>query len=828
MRPAARIATLALLAASALPAPAGDDATARSLALAKASVDAWDGTLQVLLAKEAVAAAPTQEAVTALYAALGEQSEVTALRHPGPVVSVAWSPDGAHLASACEDGSARVWSAAGAEEGATKFGRPAVRAWFLGGADRVLVATRGAAAETLDLALWSRDGAGAVTPLVAGAKSADVAVSPAGDGAAAIGPDGQATVWDRDGRAVKTLAAAAIVFHPQGGTVLVRTMDGRAQLVTMKGAMREAVFGRPVTHVAFAPSGTALVWGDDVRVAGFSADARKLFDVKHASAVEGTFGNAQGNRLLVAGRETYGLYDIPSGTSVRQWPKRAPFTCGAYCTSSAFLFTVDGGRHCSVWLEDDKLYREANLAEEVRDLSPSRDGTRFLVRGPDGTHRAFDAGLEPVTIEKSVGERPGVVAWHPSGEWLLGAGVKGNATLIHMYGRWPLFLHGHGGAVLDAAFSPKGDRAVTASKDGTVRIWAISPEGTETIGGFRGPCWYASCSWKEDRIVTAAWTNLRFTDGRGRTVASVQLPERITWCVATDDRTAVVTEGASSAQLYALDGRLVGELPLGAAVGGITSSFKGQRFAVWGTGGSEVRFFDAKAKAAGAIDAGDRVVGLALDTDGKRAAVSCGSGKVRIFPASSGAKAVSEFQLASCAVWVSFLPKGDLLLCVAKDAAEAQLLSVKGKPAAVFKGFAAPLTNYGISWAGDAVVVTSKDHTARVFDLVGRQTALLQHPDEVRQAQFLPDDQRILTTCKDGSARIWTRDGALAAEIKAHRETCWAAGFDAKCAQIVTAGEDGCARLWPGTVEGLLALAEKRAWRGFTDDERRQYAALLR
>ena len=83
---------------------------------------------------------------------------------------------------------------------------------------------------------------------------------------------------------------------------------------------------------------------------------------------------------------------------------------------------------------------------------------------------------------------------------------------------------------------------------------------------------------------------------------------------------------------------------------------------------------------------------------------------------------------------------------------------------------------------------------------------------------------RIVTSCKDGAVRTWSRQGALQAEIHAHHGACRAVGFDAKGTRLVTAGDDHCARLWPATVEGLLAVAARRACREFTQEERARYS----
>lgn len=65
---------------------------------------------------------------------------------------------------------------------------------------------------------------------------------------------------------------------------------------------------------------------------------------------------------------------------------------------------------------------------------------------------------------------------------------------------------GHRGPVLSAAFSPAGGRVVTASDDGTARVWDLSgPRPTATVlEGHTGPVVSAAFSPDGRRVVTAS------------------------------------------------------------------------------------------------------------------------------------------------------------------------------------------------------------------------------------------------------------------------------------------------------------------------------------
>jgi len=64
------------------------------------------------------------------------------------------------------------------------------------------------------------------------------------------------------------------------------------------------------------------------------------------------------------------------------------------------------------------------------------------------------------------------VAFSPDGHWLVTAGPTSAGLWNIASGRLLFYLRGHSDQVEDAAFAPDSRHIVTASADGTVRIYA--------------------------------------------------------------------------------------------------------------------------------------------------------------------------------------------------------------------------------------------------------------------------------------------------------------------------------------------------------------------
>ncbi|WP_043413725.1 WD40 repeat domain-containing protein, partial [Archangium violaceum] len=69
------------------------------------------------------------------------------------------------------------------------------------------------------------------------------------------------------------------------------------------------------------------------------------------------------------------------------------------------------------------------------------------------------------------------------------------------------------------------------------------------------------------------------------------------------------------------------------------------------------------------------------------------------------------------------------------------------------------------------------------------------HVAEVRSAAFSPDGQRVLTASEDGTARVWNGLGEPVV-LAGHEGAVTCAAFSADGHRVLTASEDGAVRVW--------------------------------
>lgn len=335
-----------------------------------------------------------------------------------------------------------------------------------------------------------------------------------------------------------------------------------------------------------------------------------------------------------------------------------------------------------------------------------------------------------------------------------------------------------GGKVRAASFSPDGRLVLTASDDGTARIWRRDGTPVRTLRQ-RGPVTAARFSPDGRFVLTtsADGTARLWRAADGGIVASLRHGGPVTGgAFSADGRTAVTTSADGTARVW--------DVPTGRPV-------------------AILRHPGAVLAASFSAD-GRSLVTVASDRDGSNR-------RARVFALPTG-RLLHE--LAARGVdTASFSPDARLIVTGGIDHKAALWAAASGRLVHVLGKHLGAVTDAEFGPGGRLVATASTDGATRVWDVrTGARVAqMLGHSMGVKSVSFSPDGVYLITTSSDGTARVWeAATGRPQFVLRGHTATQAVvdASFSPDGQAVVTAGDDGTARVWdPGTAPELRLVA---------------------
>jgi WD40 repeat protein len=335
--------------------------------------------------------------------------------------------------------------------------------------------------------------------------------------------------------------------------------------------------------------------------------------------------------------------------------------------------------------------------------------------------------------------RVNAAAYSPDGSRVVTASEDGTARVFRVRDGAQIAELRHGRSVTDATFSPNGRLLVTASRDRTARLWTASGRPLRT---FR----------------------------HGGPVLDV--------AVTPDSETLVTIAGDATVHVWSLSGVRASHV------------------------------FSVPPRAARRI---------AISPDGRRAVVVGGDRFARVYDLVGG-RFLYSLTHESRVLSAAFGPSAEMLVTGTADHfGQTWNLSTLNEGYRL-RGHEAPVVDVAVSPNGQFIATASADGTADVWNfatiprggLLIATPTLLGHTNAVNDVAFSPNGLYVATSSRDGTARIWTSNhGNLQAVLAGHEGSVRAASFSPTGASLLTYAEDGTARIWDaGTTPELRELGK--------------------
>jgi WD40 repeat protein len=597
-----------------------------------------------------------------------------------------------------------------------------------------------------------------------------------------VGADGKAVVSDaQTGRSLARLGDGSTLLtgdlSRDGHRVMTAGADGTIRFWNVDSGRLLRSFRSP------GLTGAMLDPTDASKVVATSSDGRaRIWRLGRATPIVSrrltpkrlthSVFSLDGKRILVTGDDKVAwILDVKTGRQLRALRWHSAINAAAWSPDGSRIGTGADDGFAVVWnAATGALEHKFSEPGPVSAVAFDDDGTRFAAAGGNRVHVYSLRNARQVAELRGHTDTINEIDFRQGGEVLVTASNDGTARVWDYAELTEATLRpllGDRSGVDNALFSPDGRFVLTGSTDGTARIWAVST-GTELWHEYGG-------------VPAAAWS----PDGK-----------------------RIVTYNHFKYYLWNGSGRFLGFLPEGSSssVSSIRFGARGRLLATAESGGVVFIRRTKDWAIVTRITLPAVVTGTAFDQEGRRLAITTADGWAGIYDTRSGKRIRGLHAIGKggpahpfgSATGIDWSSDGRFVVTTGTDGFVHVWEGRSGRLLATLRGHIGRVQSPSFARRSDLVVTAGADHTARVWDVATRkQVARLEGDAPITAAAFSPDESRVVTGDATGVTEVWDwRHEKLLGALPMHAALVTSVGFSPDERRILSSSNDSTAKIY--------------------------------
>jgi WD40 repeat protein len=608
-----------------------------------------------------------------------------------------------------------------------------------------------------------------------------------------------------------------------------RVSQAEAALFKAYHALRESIVLKEhmgaLSGASFAPDGRRLVTVSEDRTG-------RVWDAQTGAPLVVLRGHGGPVRFAAFSSDSQSVVTTSTDQTARVWDVKTGLTVAILKGHGGNVlratFSPDGRQVATASVDHTARVWDAVSGKPIRILdqhtAPVRDaiftpdGNNIVTISDDGTARLWDAATGgcirvfeghtgPIRSATFEADDPDTGV---PGPLLLTASVDKTVRLWSLDKSRPIYtLEGHGAAVWSIAPSRDGRHVVTASDDGTARIWDVRTRVGLALEGHTEPVNFAIFSGDGRSVVTASNDRTaRIWDvrtGKQKAVLGGHTSRVLTAVFSPDGAQVLTASADDTARLWNVEPQADTSIVVltGHDEGVRTAAFSRDRhLVVTGANDGSAMIWDAQTgvRRAALRRHKEKVSSVMFSPDGESVVTGSDDGTARISNTQTGDELALIKGHNGPVRSAVFSPDG---LRVATASDKARLWNAKtGDFVADLDGHQGETLAAAFNADGKCVVTLGADRTFRIWDAqtgkeVAQSTQLGEdHEAGTHKIAIRPDGEEAVTV-GDNVPRLWSvKTGRLLAVLVGHQGSVYGVSYSSDGKRISTASADNTVRIW--------------------------------